>query len=266
MAECQPWRGRLENSQGPCGVQPLVAYYCRIINERGIGWCIGGRARQPRIRCHPQRRWALHVCRHPARGQRWGRYVIKVYAKFHRLHTEETLRRSRCGDSGGDIDSAPAIDIVGRSRCAALGGNNMNCRIIQRRSAPVDVVAEVRPGTPQQCHGASDMRCRHRRPAKTHVSVIGGVIAGTSACARRGDIRLDPVTSIDCHRAAAAEGSDVVGACVQCADRVRCRVDSRRIHHSGTAGTVVARSCHHHYPGGSLSFDSSLQRVSRTTF
>ena len=59
-----------------------------------------------------------------------------------------------------------------------------------------DVVAEVWPRTPQQCHGTSDMRGRHGRAAKTHVSTIGGVIAGTSAVPAR-DIRLDAITSID---------------------------------------------------------------------
>jgi hypothetical protein len=135
-------------------------------------------------------------------------------------------------------------------------------RVIHSRSAPIDVVAEVWPRTPQQCHGASDMRGRHRCAAKTYVSVVGGIIAGTSPRTRRADIGLDPVASVDCDRAAAAEGSDVVGAGVQRADRVRCRVDSGGIHDRGTTGTVVACSCHHHYPSGSLRFDSSLQRVS----
>jgi hypothetical protein len=110
------------------------------------------------------------------------------------------------------------------------------------------------------------MRGRHGRAAKSRISIIGGVIAGTRACARRGDIRFDSVTPIDRYRAAAAKVSNDILARGQRPDRVRCRVDSRRIHYSGTVGTVVACSCHHHYPSGGLSFDSSLQRVSRTTF
>ena len=54
------------------------------------------------------------------------------------------------------------------------------------------------------------MRRRHGRAAKTHISIVGGVITGTSARTRRGDIRFDPVTPIDCHRAAAAEVSNDV--------------------------------------------------------
>ncbi len=139
-------------------------------------------------------------------------------------------------------------------------------RVIQRCPTSGNVVTQIWSRTPQQCHGASDMRSRHRRAAKAHISGIGRVIAGTSACARRTDIGLYPITPIDCHRPAAAKRGYVVGAGIQCADGVRCRVDSWRIHYSGTVGTVIARASHHHDPGGSLSFDSRLQCVSRTTF
>ena len=200
-------------------------------------------------------------------GSAGGVTPSKFSAKCHSGSNQADTIGGLGAGTAAEISTRPQpVHIVWRSRSAALGRRNKMRRVIHSRSAPIDVVAEVWPRTPQQCHGASDMRGRHGRAAKTHVSVIGGVIAGTSACARRGDIRFDSVTPIDRHRAAAAKGSDVVGAGVQRADRVRCRVDSRRIHYSGTVGTVVARSCHHHYPSGGLSFDSSLQRVSRTTF
>jgi hypothetical protein len=131
-------------------------------------------------------------------------------------------------------------------------------RVIQNRPAPSDIVTELWSGAPKQSHGTGDMRGCHGCTAKTRVSIIGSVIAGTSACARRGDVRFDPVTPIDYHRAAAAKVSNDILARSQRPDRVRCRVDSRRIHYSGTVWTVVARSRYHHYPSSSLSFDSGL--------
>jgi len=207
----------------------------------------------------------LCICRHPARWQRRRGHAIEVLAQSNLSRCPRRTRRA-WGCSSKDIDPAPTIHIVWRSSSAALGRRNKMRRIIHSRSAPTDVVAEVWPGAPQQCHGTGNVRCRHGRATKTHVSAIGGVIAGTSACARGRDIRFDSVTPIDRHRAAAAKGSDVVGAGVQRTDSVRCRIDSRRIHHSRTVWTVVTRSRHHHDTSGGLSFDSSLQCVSRTTF
>ena len=139
-------------------------------------------------------------------------------------------------------------------------------RVIQNRPAPSDIVTELWSGAPKQSHGTGDMRGCHGCTAKTRVSIIGSVIAGTSACARRTDIGLYSITPIDCHRAAAAEGSDVVRAGLQSADCVRGRVDGWRIHHSGTVGTVVASARYHHNSGSSLRFDSRLQCIGRTTF
>jgi hypothetical protein len=139
-------------------------------------------------------------------------------------------------------------------------------RVIQRCPTSGNVVTQIWPRTPQQGHGASDMWGRHGRAAKSRISIIGRVIAGTRACARRRDIRFDPVTPIDRYRAAAAKVSNDILTRIQRPDRVRCRVDSWRIHHCGTVGTVVARSRHHHDSGSGLSFHSSLQRVSRTPF
>ena len=139
-------------------------------------------------------------------------------------------------------------------------------RVIQSCPAPRNVVTQLWPRTPQQCHGARDVRSRHRRAAQAHISVIGSVITGASACARGGDIRLDPITPVDYNRTAAAKRRNVIGAGLESADSVRCGVDSRGIHHRGTVGTVVASARHHHDPGSGLGFHSSLKRVSRTTF
>src|SRR5437899_1435322 len=107
------------------------------------------------------------------------------------------------------------------------------------------------------CHGCATQNC---------ISIIGSIIAGTGACARRGHVRFDPVTPIDYHRAAAAKVSNDILARGQRADRVRCRVDSRWVFHSGTARTRAVCPDYHHNAGSSLRFDSSLQRGNRTTF
>lgn len=139
-------------------------------------------------------------------------------------------------------------------------------RVIQGVSAPKDLVTQLWPRTPQQRRGAGDVRRRHRRAAKADIGVIGGVIAGTSICARRANIGLNPITSVDCYRAAAAKRRDVVGAGVQCSDRVREIVNSWRIHHCRTVRTIIASARHHHDAGSSLRFYRSLQRGCRTTF
>ena len=202
----------------------------------------------------------------PSWGQCRRSDAIEVLGKCTEEPTGRTHRRAWGGNGGRNIDSAPASNVVWWARRPAqLVGDKMS-RVIQRCPTSGNVVTQVWSCTPQQCHGASDMRGRHRRSAKTHVSIIGGVIAGTSACARRGDIRFDSITPIDRYRAAAAKVSNDILTRIQRPDRVRCRVDSWRIHYSGTVGTVVARSRHHHDTSGGLSFDSSLQCVSRTTF
>jgi hypothetical protein len=207
----------------------------------------------------------LRVCCCPAWRQCGRGNVVEVLGYCLKEPTARTLYRAR-GNRCKDIDAAPAINIVRRSRVAAEGGSNMNCRIIQCRAARRDAVPQLWLGTPKQRYSTSDVRSRHGCTAKADVSAIGGVITGTSACSGRSDIGLDSITSVDCHRAAAAKGSDRVGAGLQSADGVRCCVDGWGIHHGRAARTVIASTRHHHYPGSGLSFDSSLQRVSRTTF
>jgi hypothetical protein len=202
----------------------------------------------------------------PSWGQCRRRDAIEVLGKCTEEPTGRTNRRSWGRNGGRNIDAPPASNIVWRTRRSALLVSDKVRGVIHYRATSRNIVAQLWPRTPQQCHGASDMRGRHGRAAKSRISIIGRVIAGTRACARRRDIRFDSVTPIDRHRAAAAKVSNDILTRGQRPDRVRCRVDSRRIHHSGTAWTVIACSCHHHYPSGGLSFDSSLQCVSRTTF
>jgi len=202
----------------------------------------------------------------PSWGQCRRRDAVEVLGKCTVEPAGRTHRRTWGRNGGRNIDPAPASNIVRwAGRPALLIGNKMS-RVTQRCSTSGNVVTQIWSRTPQQCHGAGDMRGRHGRAAKTHVSIVGGVIAGASACARRRDIRFDSVTPVDRHRAAAAKVSNDILARIQRPDRVRCRIDRRRIHHRGTSRAVIACSRYHHNPGGSLSFDSSLQRVSRTTF
>jgi hypothetical protein len=206
----------------------------------------------------------LHVCCSPVRRERRWRYAIEGFCVCAK-RTRRTLHWS-WRDSRQNVNSAPAGHIVWwTGRPARLVGDKMS-RVIQRCPTSGNVVTELRSRAPKQRHGASDMRRRHGRPTKSRISIIRCVIAGTSTCAGRGDIRFDSVTPIHRHGAAAAKVCHDILAGIQSPDRVRCRIDRRRIHHGGTSCSVIACSRYHHNSGGGLSFDRSLQRVSRTTF
>ena len=110
------------------------------------------------------------------------------------------------------------------------------------------------------------MRSGHGRAAGSRICVIAGIAGRARARARGCDIRFYPVATIDSNWTAAAKASDGIRAGSQRADRIGCRVNSRRICHRGTTRPAVLRRCHHHDSGGSLSFNSGLQRVSRATF
>ena len=207
----------------------------------------------------------MRVCCCPTRRQRGRGDVVEVLGICLKEPTARTLYRAR-GNSSKDINPAPARSVVRRARCpAVLVGEKMRS-VIHGGATRRDVVTQLWLGAPEQRHGASNVWSRHGRATESRISIIGSVIAGTSACARRGDIRFDPVTPIDCDRAAAAEGSNVIRPGLQSANRVRRGINSGRIHYSGTVRAVVTGSCHHHDPGSSLSFYRSLQCISRTTF
>ena len=171
-------------------------------------------------------------------------------------------RRRTWGNCGKNINSSPASDIVWRAGGPAQLVSNKMSGFIQGCPAPGNIVPQLWLRAPQQCHRAGDMRRCHRGAAKAHVSVIRRVIAGARACAWCRDIGLYPIALIDCNRPAAAKVCNHILASIQRADGVRCSVDCRRIHDGRTIGTVVAGARHHHNPGRSLSFDSSLQGLS----
>jgi hypothetical protein len=202
----------LENGEIP-RLEPLIADYRRIINECGIRRCVCRRHRHSRIRCDPKWRRALCVYCHPVRRQCGWRDPVEIFALYRLLPTGRTLRRTRSGDGGKDIDSAPASNIVWRARRSALLVGDKLGRFVQYCPTCRNTVTQIGSPAPQQCHGASDMRSRHGCAAKTHISVIGSVVAGASTSARRRNVRLYPVTPIDYHWAAAAKGSNDVLAC-----------------------------------------------------
>ena len=110
-------------------------------------------------------------------------------------------------------------------------------RLHSRQSDFRNIVTQLRPGRPQQCNCASDVRRRHRRAAKTCIIIIGAVVARANVRSRRANIRFYSIAPIYDHRATAAKGSDVIRAGNQCADRIGRRVDRRRIFHSRTIRT-----------------------------
>jgi hypothetical protein len=110
------------------------------------------------------------------------------------------------------------------------------------------------------------MRCGHGGAAGIRVCTIAGIAGRTSVCAWGGDIWFYPAATIDSNRAAAAKGSSRIATGNQRPNAVRCVIDPRWIDNCGT-GVAGITSCHyHHDASGALSFHSSLQRVSRTTF
>ena len=90
-------------------------------------------------------------------------------SKFSIVVSQRTRRALHGNWRNGskNIDSAPASNVVWWARRPAqLVGDKMS-RVIQRCSTSGNVVTQIWSRTPQQCHGASDMRGRHRRAAKT---------------------------------------------------------------------------------------------------
>ena len=182
---------------------------------------------------------------------------------------EETGRNTvvpESDDGGKDIHSAPARDIIWRTGRTALFVRQEKSGLIQGGPTVGNVMTQLRPGKPQQCNRARDMRRRHRRSAKTCIIGVGAVVARANVRSRRANIRFYSIAPIYDHWATAAKGSDVIRARSQRADRIGRRVDRWRIFHSRTIRTCAIRSHHHHDAGSGLRFDSRLQRINRTTF
>src|SRR6266542_534292 len=177
-------------------------------------------------------------------------------------------RRSRCaaGYSGQDIDPAPSINVVWRSRSAAQGGSNMDGRVIQGCPARINLVLQARNSRPEQSHRARDMRSCHGCAIGKAITTITRVPSRTRASARSSDIRFYPPASIDSNRTAAAKESNGISAGVQGPDRVRCRIERRWIENCGTVRAGIACCDHHHDASSGLSFNGSLQCVNRTAF
>jgi len=103
------------------------------------------------------------------------------------------------------------------------------------------------------------MRSRHGRATGSRITTVARIVARTCACARSSNIRLCTIASISRDRTAAAKASDGIRSGSQRADRIGCRVNSRRICHRGTTRPGVLRRCHHHDTSSFLSFNSGLQ-------
>jgi hypothetical protein len=116
-------------------------------------------------------------------------------------------------------------------------------------------------GRPQQCHGASNMRSRHRCAAGSRITTVAGIVARASACARSSDIRLCTIATISRNRAAAAKAGNSIRSSIQSSNRIGSRIKRRRIGHRGTTRARVARCYHHLDTSSFLRFNSSLQLV-----
>ncbi len=110
------------------------------------------------------------------------------------------------------------------------------------------------------------MRSSHGRAAEVCIRTIACVGRRAGASAGRADVGFDATASIAYNRPAAAKASNGIGARYQGSCGVSGAVDSRWILHRGTIRTRVLRGGYHHDTSSSLSFDSSLQRIKRTTF
>jgi len=110
------------------------------------------------------------------------------------------------------------------------------------------------------------MRSSHGSAAGNRICIIGSVRGRPGIRAGCANIRFHPATSIDGHRAAAAEGSYGIRASVQRSNRVSFGINAGRIFDRGTTWSVVLCGGDHHNASSSLSCNSSFQRVSRTTF
>src|SRR5690349_15399195 len=105
---------------------------------------------------------ALVDCRYPVWRQCRRRNAIESSAQYNRKETEETLSRSRCRDSRRNIYSTPTSDVVWRTGRSALFVGKKESGPIQGAATVRNILTQLRPRTPQQCHGAGDVWRRHR--------------------------------------------------------------------------------------------------------
>ena len=106
-----------------------------------------------------------------------------------------------------------------------------------------------------------------------HGGAAGSRICGVAAVARRArvragstDIGFDTVTSISCHRTAAAKAGDGICACIQGSNRIGGSIKGWRINNCGTRRAGITRSNYHHNASSGLRFDGGLKAGNRTAF
>src|SRR5262249_28658014 len=119
--------------------------------------------------------------------------------------------------------------------------------------------------TPQQAHGAGNMRSGHGRATGCRITSIAAVASRARAGARSSDIRLCSVAAVSGDRTAATKESNGIRAGVQGSGCVRSRIKRWRIRHSRTSGAGVTRSYYHLDTSSSLIFNSGLQLVDDCT-
>src|SRR5947209_1929502 len=115
-----------------------------------------------------------HLSQANPRAMRGGHAVEVLVQK--RAYNPTAWGRCRASSSK-NIDPAPARNIVWGSRRSTLLVGKEKSRLIQDRPAARNIVAQLRPGAPEQGHGAGDVRRRHRRAAKICVIGVGAVVA-----------------------------------------------------------------------------------------
>jgi hypothetical protein len=175
VPECKLRDVAFENRDIP-RVEALVADYCRIIDEGGIGRCISRRDRYSGIRCDPQRRWTLCIYRYPVWGQCGRCHPVEVFEHLGRSAESWRTWRPARGNRSKNINPAPTSDIVWRTWRAALFIGDKMSRFIQYCPAAGNVVAQLWSGAPEQCHSASDVWRRHRRAAQNRIISVGAVV------------------------------------------------------------------------------------------
>ncbi len=121
----------------------------------------------------------------------------------------------------------------------------------------VNLAAQGWIGRDQQGSQPSHNRTGHAGAA--HVGITVRRIAGTDSHTWGSDVRFSAIAAIYCNRAAAAEGSNLIGT-VCCADAKRCCVNSRRVFDCAAGRSTISGRDNDKNPGSAYIFDDSLER------
>ena len=203
------------------------------------------------MRSWPRPRWPWTGCRRGGsysrrdsrcrwNRSRWRRARTWRYGRG-RASCRCRSRRRQTAHRGKNIHAAPAINVVGWPRIAALSGSDMHSRVVQRIAAVCKLVAQTRNCIPQQGHSSCNMRSSHGCAAEKGVRAIRGIGARASGVTWSSNVGLYPPASVSCNRTTATEGSNVIGTGIQSSDRVGRLVNSRRIFDGGTIWPGVLR-------------------------